>query len=299
MPREIQAIPGKRALIISIAVFFTLAALIAAILAYLAWRFPNMVHVDGGEFQMGCSDCLDDEQPVHTVQLSDFKIARYETTNGPFVTFLNQALAEGQVEVEKEGSTYTKVLISGERAFDLSMPFCQISYANNRFAVKDGKNNFPALVSWYGAVRYCDSIDGRLPTEAEWEYAAKGGHLLNADFRYSGSDDADAVAWHRLNSAGSSHPVGEKQKNQIDVYDMSGNLREWVNDWYDPQYYANSPSVNPQGPPDPVQLPDGRYAGKIMRGGSWRENTYHPDEEYDRIAAVDRPRVRVTKRDYG
>ena len=179
------------------------------------------------------------------------------------------------------------------------MPWCQIRYANNQFFVKEGKDKFPAMVSWRGAVKYCASIDARLPTEAEWEYAARGGHLLNSDFRYSGSDDADAVAWHRSNSEGSSHPVGQKQPNQIEIYDMSGNLREWVNDWYGYQYYAESPLENPQGPSEPVQLPDGRYAGKVMRGGSWRENTYHNEADYLSELEFDPRRVRVTKRDYG
>jgi formylglycine-generating enzyme required for sulfatase activity len=299
MPRGIGLTIGKRALIIALTAFFTLSAALAAIIAYMRWIQTDLIQVDGGEFQMGCSDCLDDEKPVHPVRLSDFKIARYETTNSLFVNFLNQALGQGQIEVQQEGSTYTQVLIGGERAFNLSMPFCQISYANNRFTVKEGKDDFPALVSWYGAVRYCDSISARLPTEAEWEYAAKGGRLLNAAFRYSGSDDADAVAWHQSNSDGSSHPVGQKQHNQLEIYDMSGNLREWVNDWYDPNYYANSPLENPQGPEGSVLLPTGRYSGKIMRGGSWREHFYSDEAEYIRETTVDPALVRVTKRDYG
>ncbi|NGZ07607.1 MAG: SUMF1/EgtB/PvdO family nonheme iron enzyme [Magnetococcales bacterium] len=96
----------------------------------------------------------------------------------------------------------------------------------------------------------------RLPTEAEWEYACRAGERK----RYCGSDDGDLVAWHQGNARGDIHPVGQKAPNGFQLYDMSGNVWEWVSDRYDENYYTISPKTNPKGPPDGLT--------RIFRGGS-------------------------------
>ena len=98
----------------------------------------------------------------------------------------------------------------------------------------------------------------RLPTEAEWEYAARAG----TNYTYAGSNDIDAVAWYGYEkSEKKTHPVGTKKANDWGIYDMSGNVWEWCEDWYGEDYYTSSPSSNPKGPNT------GQY--RVLRGGSW------------------------------
>ncbi len=101
----------------------------------------------------------------------------------------------------------------------------------------------------------------RLPTEAEWEYSAKGGE----NYKFAGSDTFDEVAWFGNNSSEQTHPVGKKKPNGFGLYDMSGNVSEWCSDWYDEQYYKVSPVINPQGPSSNNYL-------RVNRGGCWNES---------------------------
>ena len=144
-------------------------------------------------------------------------------------------------------------------------------------------------VSWYDAVAYCNwksQTEGltpcysgsgssttcnffangyRLPTEAEWEYAARGGENSRG-YTYSGSNSADEVAWYTNNSGNKTHQVGQKKVNEMGLYDMSGNVWEWCNDWYDPSYYGSSPGQNPRGPSS--------GSSRVVRGGSWFDKPY-------------------------
>jgi len=138
--------------------------------------------------------------------------------------------------------------------------------------------NMPIVnVTWDDAAAYCGWMGGRLPTEAEWEYAARGGSVESC---YGHPDE---IAWHRQNSGGRPHDVAQKLPNGFGLYDMLGNVWEWVNDWWHAAYYENSPSRDPSGPAS------GR--ARVLRGGSWREGPirvsyryrYHPASRLDHV----------------
>jgi formylglycine-generating enzyme required for sulfatase activity len=183
----------------------------------------EFVSIPPGEFMMGCSQpddhCSADETPRHRVQISKaFEIGKYEVTQGQWVALM-QTNPSGSKEDTRPVETVSKL-----EAQDF------IAKLN---AAADG-------------YRY------RLPTEAEWEYAARAG----MDAPYSGP--LDQVAWYAANADDETHPVGQKKPNAWGLYDVQGNVREWVSDLYSANYYNNSPSVDPTGPP-----PGGRGA----RGG--------------------------------
>lgn len=130
-----------------------------------------------------------------------------------------------------------------------------------------GRDTRPVTnISWDDANNYCKWLSYqlgksvRLPTEAEWEFAARGG-VKSKGFIFSGGDSLNEVSWNFGNSVGQTHPVGTKKENELALFDMSGNVWEWCSDWYNATYYAESPSNNPTGPLN------GNY--KILRGGSW------------------------------
>jgi formylglycine-generating enzyme required for sulfatase activity len=125
-------------------------------------------------------------------------------------------------------------------------------------------------VSWNDAVAYAQKIGKRLPTEAEWEYAARGGNKSKG-YKYSGSNSIGDVAWYDSNSSSKTRPVGTKEPNELGIYDMSGNVWEWCSDWYSDTYYSSSPLTNPTGPSS------GTY--RVLRGGSWVT-----DDIYCRVA---------------
>ena len=192
---------------------------------------PEMIHVEGGTFNMG-SDQKSDEKPVYQVRLSSFKIGKYPVTVGQYKAFV--------------------------AATSRSMPD----------APEWGwQDNHPIdRVSWYDAAAYCNWLgekyggDWRLPTEAQWEYAARGGQKSRG-YTYAGGNDVWDVAWFEDNAGGQTQAVGRKKANELGIHDMSGNVWEWCRDWYDKDYYANSPSSNPRGPSS------GAY--RVLRGGSW------------------------------
>ncbi len=187
----------------------------------------TMVRLPGGSFQMGCSpgdgQCDDVELPAHPVTLHSFWIDVTEVTNeqyAPCVQARACTPAHHAGDVRWNGATQ------------------------------------PVLwVDWNQAAAYCRWSGGRLPTEAEWEYAARAG---TTGPRYG---DLDATAWYAANSGDVTHPVARKQPNPWGLYDMLGNAWEWTADWYDERYYKSSPASNPPGPPS--------GSARVFRGGGW------------------------------
>jgi len=184
---------------------------------------PKMIEVQGGSFDMGSNDGENEEKPVHRVTVSSFKMSQYEIT-----------VAQYRIYCKATGTEMPDIPDWG------------------------WKENHPIVnVSYDDASKYCNWLskktgrEYRLPTEAEWEFAARGGNKGNG-YNYSGGNDTEAVAWYTANSGGETQPVGRKKPNELGLYDMSGNAKEWCKDWYDEKYYNNSTSINPKGPSAPI-----------------------------------------------
>ena len=202
----------------------------------------EMVLVPAGEFQMGCDpahnggyDCFSEELPLHTVYLDAYRIDKYEVTNAQYAG----CVTAGACTAPYSNSSYTRPSYYGNPEFDY----------------------YPVIwVSWYDATNYCTWAGKRLPSEAEWEKAARG-TIVRA---YPWGDEAP-----NCNLANSNYCVGDT--SQVDAYltgasqygalNMAGNVWEWVNDWFDDTYYSSSPYANPPGPIT------GSF--KVLRGGCW------------------------------
>jgi len=193
---------------------------------------PVMVHVEGGTFMMGSDEYGNDAIPVHKVKLSGFYMGKFDVTIGEYKLFCSS---------------------TGRKMKDTLSP--------------DWNDNYPIVnVSLYDAIAYAEwlsSITGksyRLPTEAEWEYAARGGRKSKG-YKFSGGQSMDTLGWYSNNSDGHPHPVGLKKTNELGLFDMSGNVMQWCSDWYSADYYIHSPLVNPKG----ASL--GMFS--VCRGGCW------------------------------
>ena len=190
----------------------------------------DMVFVKGGTFTMGAtseqgSDAYDTEKPTHSVTLSDFYIGKYEVTQAQWKAVMGS------------NPSYFK----GDNLPVETVSWNDIQTFIQKLNAKSGK-------------KY------RLPTEAEWEYAARGGNQSRG-YKYSGSNDIGSVAWYKDNSNRTTHPVGQKQPNELGIYDMSGNVYEWCSDWYGS--YSSSSQTNPTGPSSGSR--------RVPRGGSWTD----------------------------
>jgi formylglycine-generating enzyme required for sulfatase activity len=189
----------------------------------------ELVLVKGGCYPMGdvFGDGELEETPVHEVCVGDFFVGRYEVTRGQWKEVMGTAPSLDR------GCT------------DEGCPVENVSW-------NDAQEFIRRLNAEGG--RY------RLPTEAEWEYAARSGGKKE---RYSGGDDVKRVAWYAENSGRRNHPVGTRAPNGLGIYDMSGNVWEWTNDWYGLDYYSRSPRDNPAGPSGPM----GPDVDRVIRGG--------------------------------
>ncbi len=199
----------------------------------------DMVYVEGGTFQMGATseqgrDYYSDEIPVHSVTLSDYYIGKFEVTQGLWekvmgTTIHEQRIKAGYSSTNGVGSDYPMYYVNWEEAQEFCKKLSQLT----------GKTYV-------------------LPTEAQWEYAARGG-VKSRGYKYSGSNTIGNVAWYSDNSSSSTHPVATKQPNELGLYDMSGNVWEWCSDWYGS--YSSESQSNPTGP--------STGSNRVLRGGSW------------------------------
>lgn len=249
---------------------------------YYAVAPAGMVYMQGGDFEMGdhFGEGNANELPVHPISLDSYYIAKNEITHADYINFLND------FGVNSNG-TY-----NGSELIAINDANCAIAHNGTNFYFA---GNFYAqyeecsvmLVTWYGAVVYCNwlsqqegitacydltdwscdfTADGyRLPTEAEWEYAARGGVEWLDNYRFSGChEEADLpdYAWYSVNSGGRVQEVGTKIPNQLGIFDMSGNVSEWCYDWYDETYYSVSSVTNPTGPTTGTM--------RSVRNGDWQ-----------------------------
>ena len=294
-------------------------------------KLPGMVLIPGGQFEMGDHQGYRDEKheshevPIHPVYLDAYYIGIYDITTQQYCEFLKSALAQRMIEV-RQGGVY---LVGGQ---DLlcdtrqSSQYSRTGWDGKQFTVLNTKENHPMIcVRWHGAAAYCNWLSAqkkkplcydtktwdcnfnksgfRLPTEAEWEYAARGGKL-NPYCNLPWGNDADPA---KANVPQSENPFrtgpmpwttpvgffnGKIQRkadfgwpgvqetyqtansvNSFGLYDMAGNVWQWCNDWYAHQYYFYSPTNNPVGPAQGNLLPDGKPYHS-MRGSSWFNGDY-------------------------
>ena len=244
---------------------------------------PEMVFIEGGTFTMGCtpeqeSGCRDDENPTHEVTVDSFYLGKYELTQGEWFSLFGENPSNFQncgdsCPVERV-SWYDAIVYCNRLSVQEGFTPCY--YSDSTYNNIYGKiGDAWELVNDEG-VYWLKSADGyRLPTEAEREFAARGGNLSQG-FTYAGSNDLDEVAWYSGNSSSQSWPVGVKAPNELGLYDMSGNVWEWCWDWYSDTYYAESPDCQPMGPATSDK--------KVLRSGSWfhSENRCRSAFRFDR-----------------
>ena len=217
--------------------------------------YEGMVLIDAGEFRMGSNE-QDWEKPIHSVYVDAFYMDAYEVTNAEYAEFLN---AKGK---HTDGSI-TWLDIGADR--------CRIEYVSRVYRAKTGYENHPVVeVSWYGAMAYAAWKGKRLPTEAEWEKAARGS--LSGQ-KYPWGNAIDATNANYLKHVGDTTPVGKYAANGYGLYDMSGNVWEWCLDEFNENFYSVSPAQNPLSGANSIQWLLDNYTGvktpRVLRGGSW------------------------------
>lgn len=216
--------------------------------------YTQEVFVQGGVFRMGKENECFNSHFEHDVKLNSFFIDRYELTVGQFKKFIDQT----GYKTDADNRGYAYIFSDGEWR---KIPGLNWKHDENGNLRTLKEMNFPVIfVSYNDAQAYAEWAGKRLPTEAEWEYAATGG-AFNDGCTFAGSDVAREVGWFKYNSKAYVHQGGELRPNEIGLYDMSGNVYEWCADWYGETYYQISALVNPKGPD--------MGNSKVRRGGCW------------------------------
>lgn len=246
---------------------------------------PSMTFLPGGSFTLGDSTGDSDERPVHPVQILPFYIGKYEVTVREFKAFTDATgyrtdAERGDGSYAWDGSGWNKKANADWRTDE-----------QGRLRPDSALNRPVSHVSWMDAVQYCNwlsqtgkftpvyTIRGdtvaanvaangyRLPTEAEWEYAAAAG-LPAKKFKWAGSNDLSSIAWFSNNSSRRLHAVGLKQSNAAGIFDLTGNVWEWCHDWYSANWYVTSAGMtDPTGPAFGTT--------RTLRGGSMNNNPTH------------------------
>jgi formylglycine-generating enzyme required for sulfatase activity len=244
----------------------------------------EFIRVRGGSFRMGdfTGRGIAAERPAHAVTVSDFYLGRHEVTVEQFRAFV--AATGYRTESERAGG-----VVDIDPVMNAVVRRAGISWGNPGFP--QGDRSPVVWVSWNDAqayTRWLAQATGkpyRLPTEAEWEYAARE---RGADLPWAGTSDpsrADGYVWSTENSGGAPHPVGGKAPNALGFHDLCGNVWEWCLDWQERYQDSDQPALDPRGPAE------GRF--RILRGGSWRvardiarttyRNGYRPDYAHGSI----------------
>ncbi|MEL6676966.1 MAG: formylglycine-generating enzyme family protein [Bacteroidota bacterium] len=207
----------------------------------LANLAEHMIHIPGGTFMMGGENMQKDAQPEHLVSLDGFYLCRFPVSQKLWEEVMGRKPAQLRFQ-------------------DSTRPVERVSWN----AIE--QEFLPALREKTGVEDYC------LPTEAQWEYAARGGEkgaLIKQDrFEFSGSHALREIGWYKLNSLGETQSLGLKRPNTLGLYDMSGNIREWCQDWYGEKYYQ---TLKEHHGARVVQNPSGPKEGgnRVVRGGAW------------------------------
>ena len=207
---------------------------------FLDLPFADMVYVEGGTFDMGSNEGSGDEKPVHSVTVGSFMMGKYEVTQAQWRAVMGSDPPE---------------------LYNKNCDDCPVE-----------------RVSWNDIQEFLKKLNARtggnyrLPTEAEWEYAARGGKSWRDGYTYAGSNDLKTMGWFDGNykdskhgKEGTTHPVGKKLGNQLGIHDMSGNVWEWCSDWYADNWYAQAAA----GQPNPENKDFGAKTNRVLRGGSW------------------------------
>ena len=217
----------------------------------------KMIYIEAGTFIMGATDeqigAFDDESPAHQVTLTkDYYMGETEVTQALWYAVMGQK------------------------------PTADVSAWSSTYGLGD---NYPAYyISWNDCQEFISKLNQlsgltfRLPTEAEWEYAARGGNKATTQTLYSGSNTIGYVAWYTSNCSSSTQEVAGKAANVLGLYDMGGNVWEWCNDWYGSSYYSSNPRTDPTGPTS------GSY--RVLRGGSWDYNATRCRVAYRNYSSV-------------
>lgn len=211
----------------------------------------EMVYVQGGDFMMGGTaeqgeDAGEEEFPVHRVNVSPYYMGRFEVTQGQWEKVMGSTVRQQRAKIDSSW------FLPGE---DPDLPVYYVDYEEATIFCKE--------LSRLSGKNYA------LPTEAQWEYAARGGNKAKEQTKYSGNDTAYQVAWFSENSEAGTHPVGSKQANALGIYDMSGNVWEWCSDIYG--VYSDKKQTDPKGA--------GEGSNHVVRGGGW-----YTDVEYTRVS---------------
>lgn len=256
---------------------FLLVLLLIVNIGLVSWDKDKFVLVEGGTFMMGSDskDAAANEKPVHKVTVSSFWISKYEVTQAEWNALMDPS--KYPVKFTFKNPELPVDSINWYQALEYCNELSKKHGFKPAYIIDKEKKDPNNLNNSDNIMKYTViwdlSADGyRLPTEAEWEYAARGGKL-SKNYIYSGSNNFDEVGYCLKNSNKTTYKPGTKKPNELGIYDMSGNVIEWCWDWFSDKYYSVSPEFNPTGPEK------GEF--RCGRGGSWKSI----DESYCRNTA--------------